>query len=147
VREALEELRRLDPDGGVLVQPQLGGVEVIVGGARDPAFGPLVLVGLGGVLVEVLRSSVVRLAPIDEREAAAALRSLRGFQVLTGVRGRPAADVDALVRTVVGVSRLMAAVPGVAELDLNPVLASPGGAVAVDVRVRMSRDRAFLHGG
>jgi acetyltransferase len=147
VRDVFEELRRLDPDGAVLVQPQLGGVEVIVGGARDPAFGPLVLVGLGGVLVEVLGSTVVRLAPIDEREAAAALRSLRGFDVLTGVRGRPAADLDALVRTVSGVSQLMAAVPGVAELDLNPVLASPDGAVAVDVRVRMSRDRAFTHGG
>jgi hypothetical protein len=135
LRAAARELLEGRPDARVLVQPEASGVEVIVGGFRDPQFGPVVVAGLGGVLVEVLGDSVLRLAPVDEDEAAAALRSLRGFPLLAGARGSEAADLDALAGAVAGVSRLLAAVPEVTELDLNPVLASPRGATAVDVRI------------
>lgn len=135
VRAAAGALLALDEQAGVLVQPMASGVEVVVGALRDPALGPVVMVGLGGVLVEVLRDVAFVLAPVGAVEARAAIESLRGFALLTGVRGQPPADLDALVATVVAASRLVAAVPEVAELDLNPVLAGPGGAVAVDVRI------------
>jgi acyl-CoA synthetase (NDP forming) len=135
VRAAARDLLRLDPDGRVLIQAQRVGEEVIIGGLRDPQAGPVVMVGLGGVLVEVLADVVFRMAPIDAEEAAAALRSLRGYPVLAGARGRPGVDLDALARTLASASRLLAAVGEIAELDLNPVLASPHGATAVDLRI------------
>ncbi len=133
---AAADLLRLDPSGRVLVQDQLDGVEVIVGGYADAGLGPVLLVGLGGVHVEVLRDTAFRLAPVDADEAAAVLRGLRGFPLLGGARGRAPVDLPALARLVAAASRLLAAVPEVAELDLNPVIASPAGAAAVDVRVR-----------
>jgi hypothetical protein len=135
VRAAAEALLELDPRARVLVQPMAAGTELVVGALRDPALGPVVMVGFGGVLVEVLRDVAFRLAPVSEAEVEAAIASLRGFKLLTGVRGRPAADLRALARTVVAASQLIACLPGVAELDLNPVLAGPAGAVAVDVRI------------
>jgi acyl-CoA synthetase (NDP forming) len=135
LRAAVRELLALDGGARVLLQAQCSGEEVIVGGFRDAQAGPVVMVGLGGVFVEVLADVVFRLAPIDEQEAAEALAALRGHPVLAGVRGRPGVDLGALATTLAGVSRLLDAVPEVAELDLNPVLATPQGATAVDVRV------------
>jgi acyl-CoA synthetase (NDP forming) len=135
VRAAARDLLRLDPDGRVLIQAQRAGEEVIIGGLRDPQAGPVVMVGLGGVLVEVLADVVFRMAPIDAEEAAAALRSLRGYPVLAGARGRPGVDLDALATTLASASRLLVAVGEISELDLNPVLASSDGATAVDLRI------------
>jgi acetyltransferase len=135
VRAAAAHLLGLDPAGRVLVQARATGEEAIVGGYRDAQLGPVVMAGLGGVLVEALADTVFRVAPIDEEEAATAWRSLRGWRILAGMRGRPAADLGALAATLAGASRLLAAVPVIRELDLNPVLASPAGAVAVDVRI------------
>jgi acyl-CoA synthetase (NDP forming) len=135
VRAAAAELLALDDEARVLVQPMAAGTELVVGALRDPALGPVVMVGFGGVLVEVLRDVAFRLAPVTEREAIEAIESLRGFPLLTGVRGRPAADVRAVAATVVAASQLIACVPQVDELDLNPVLAGPAGALAVDVRI------------
>jgi acetyltransferase len=135
VAAAASELLEIDAGGRLLVQPMLDGTEVIVGGFRDPEFGPVVMVGLGGVFVEVLRDVAFRLAPIDAAEAQEAIESLRGFPLLAGARGAEPADLEALARTVAGASQLLAAVPQVAELDLNPVMARPDGVAAVDVRV------------
>lgn len=135
VRAAATALLALDPEAGVLVQPMLTGIEVVIGGLRDPELGPVVMVGLGGVLVEVLADVAFRVAPITEAEAAAAIESLRGYPLLTGARGRERADLQALAKTVAGASQLIAAVPDIAELDLNPVLAGPRRAAAVDVRI------------
>ena len=104
------------------------GVEMIVGVSRDPDFGPMLAVGLGGVLVEVLDDVVLSPAPVDATEAAEMLRALRGRRILDGVRGEPPADVDALVGLLVAVSELAAAACGVLEaLDLNPVIVHPRG--------------------
>ena len=135
VRVAVRDLLRLDPDGRVLIQAQRAGEEVIIGGLRDPQAGPVVMVGLGGVLVEVLADVVFRMAPIDAEEAADALRSLRGYPVLAGARGRPEVDLDALARTLASASRLLVAVGEISELDLNPVVASSDGATVVDLRI------------
>jgi len=111
------------------------GVELIVGAKRDPRFGAIVLVGLGGVYAEILDDVAVALAPIDESEAERLVGSLRGAPLLEGARGRPTLDVAAAADAVAAVSRAAAACAAVAELDVNPLLVLPSGAVALDARV------------
>ena len=114
---------------GVRVERMAGpGVELIVGVSRDPDFGPMIGVGLGGVLVELLDDFVFSPAPVDAVEAREMLRNLRGQRILDGLRGAPAADVDALVRLLVAVSEFAAAAGETLEaLDLNPVIVHPRG--------------------
>jgi acyl-CoA synthetase (NDP forming) len=112
-----------------------GNAELIVGIARDPQFGPLVLVGTGGVLVEVLRDSQLALTPIGPRAAEALLRRLRGWPLLAGVRGRPPLAIDTVAAIVSRVSWLAHEQRDrLAELDINPLIVSSDGAVAVDAR-------------
>lgn len=108
---------------GVIVTPMSGnGVEVIAGIARDPQFGPVLMVGLGGVLVEVLKDVSFRVAPATERDVRAMLAELKGYRLLEGFRGSGPADVDALVSLLVRLSRLpFAPGPRIKELDLNPI--------------------------
>ncbi|MEA2632542.1 MAG: hypothetical protein QOE66_2761 [Chloroflexota bacterium] len=118
---------------GLLVEPMApAGVELIVGLQRDPQFGPAVLVGLGGVLAEVLDDVSIRLAPIDHDAAGQMLDDLRGAAILRGVRGRPPVDRPALVSMLVALGQLGVERPDVLEVDLNPVIASAHGALAVD---------------
>jgi acetyl-CoA synthetase len=141
--ELLEQGRRLDRrigEGiglhGLLVEPMLpAGLELIVGLKRDPQFGPLVLVGLGGVLAELLDDVAVELAPIDPATAGAMLDRLRGARLLAGWRGRPDADRAALVEFLVAVARLGWARPALLEIDLNPVIAGTHGIMAADALV------------
>jgi acyl-CoA synthetase (NDP forming) len=109
--------------------------EVIVGCRRDPRFGPLVLVGLGGLYAEVLRDVAVALAPAGPDELEALIRSLRGASLLTGARGRPALDIAAVAGAAGALSRLAAAHPEIAEIEVNPLLALPDGAIGLDARV------------
>jgi len=119
---------------GVLVQAMAQGTtELVIGLQRDPTFGPVVMVGLGGVLIEVFKDVVFRAAPVTEAEALRMLDELKSRAVLDGVRGAPPVDRTAVARMVSAVSRLGAAAgPRLRELDLNPVLAGPQGATAVD---------------
>lgn len=110
------------------------GVEVIVGSQQDPRFGPVVLVGLGGVFTEVLADVAFALAPVSADTAKALLTSLRGAPLLMGARGRSPVDLDALAEVVVSVSRVAEVHPEIAELEVNPVLASAVGCVALDAR-------------
>ncbi|GAB6984973.1 acetate--CoA ligase family protein [Nocardioides pyridinolyticus] len=111
------------------------GVELIVGSVRDPKFGAVVLVGLGGVFAEVLGDVACAIAPVSADAARSLLLSLHGAPVLLGARGRPPVDLDALAEVVARVSRLAAAHPELAELELNPVLAGPSGVLALDARI------------
>jgi acetyl coenzyme A synthetase (ADP forming)-like protein len=125
---------------GVLVQPMIhGGVEVLVGVTHDPRFGPLVAFGSGGVDVEVWRDVQFRLAPLTDVDADEMIRTLRGFPLLQGHRGRAPADLLALRDLVLRISRLAESVPEIAELDLNPVMALPSGqgCRVVDARIRV----------
>jgi acyl-CoA synthetase (NDP forming) len=115
-----------------------GGVELIVGSVRDPRFGPVVMVGLGGIFTEVLGDTACAIAPVSAAAARELLLSLRGAPVLRGARGRAPVDLDALAEVVARVSVLAAAHPEVAELELNPVLAGPAGVLALDARVVLS---------
>ncbi|MFB7332983.1 acetate--CoA ligase family protein [Streptomyces adustus] len=141
VRDAYRELTEIAryedvPLDGVLVcQMVERGVEMVVGVTHDDLFGPTVTVGLGGVLVEVLRDTAVRVPPFGEDQARTMLTELRGRALLDGVRGRPPADVDALVEVVLRVQRMALELGGeLAELDINPLLVLPQGqgAVALD---------------
>jgi len=122
---------------GFLVQEMVQGVEMIVGVREDPLYGPFMVAGLGGVLVEVLHDVAIRLLPVDEAEAGAMLRALKGAPLLGAFRGRPARDVAALTRAMAGLSRLfLEHRPFLRDLEINPlmVLAEGQGVRAVDVR-------------
>ena len=121
---------------GVSVQAMAEpGVEVIIGVSRDPQFGPLLMFGLGGVLVEVLGDVAFRVAPLTERDAAEMVREIKGYPILEGHRGGPPADVAAIERALLDLSRFADERPDVSEIDLNPIIAHTRGLTAVDARV------------
>jgi acyl-CoA synthetase (NDP forming) len=120
------------------------GVETIVGVTHDPSFGPLVLFGLGGTTAELLGDRTLRILPLTDVDAHDLVRSLRGSPLLFGYRGRPEVDVGALEELLLRVGRLAEDVPEVAEMDLNPVVVTADGAVAVDVKVRVAPPIAAL---
>jgi acetyltransferase len=135
VRAAVADLLGLAEGAGVLLQRQHEGFELLVGGLRDPEFGPVVMAGLGGVLVEAWRDVQMAVAPVGEADAVALLRSLRGAAIFSGLRGSPPVDLAPVADVIVRISDLMVGNPNIAELDLNPVLAGATGCVAVDWRV------------
>jgi acetyl coenzyme A synthetase (ADP forming)-like protein len=149
---AFDEIRasvsRAKPDArfdGVTVEPMVaGGIETIVGMTRDPLFGPVVLFGLGGVAVELLRDVAVRVAPITDRDAEEMVGEIRGAPLLDGYRGAPPVDKASLLDLLHRVSRLAVDHPEIVELDLNPVVAFPGEkpALVLDARVRIAASAA-----
>jgi len=124
------------PEGWLVQEMVSGGREVIVGAVRDPALGPMVMAGVGGIAVEVFRDVAFRRAPVPEAEARRMLGELRGASLLGPFRGRPAVDLDALAGVVARIAALAAAEPRLLELDANPVMALPDRAVVVDARIR-----------
>lgn len=146
VREAFSAMRaRLAARGldhamrGVLVQRMISrGVETFVGATRDPSFGPILGFGIGGVNVELWKDVVFRVAPLRDTDARAMIDQIRGRALLDGFRGGPRADREAIADVLLRVGRLLADHPQVVELDINPLLASEDGAVAVDARIRVA---------
>lgn len=114
-------------DGFTVQEMVTDAVEMIVGIKRDPTFGPTVLVGSGGILVEIMGDSALRVAPFDRVQAEAMVKELAGYPLLAGARGKPPADVDALVDALVNISALAVACPEIAELDVNPLMVLPEG--------------------
>ena len=140
--EILASVRRHAPAAridGILVQPLVRrDLELIVGGRRDPLFGPTVVVGLGGIFVELLQDSAVALAPVDVAAARGLLDRLRGRALLDGFRGAPGIDVGQVAEAVARVSELLADHPErIAELDVNPLVVSDGRLVAVDALITL----------
>ena len=120
---------------GVLVASMIEGVETVIGVKRDAVFGPVVMFGLGGVYVEVLKDVTLRLAPVDHAGALEMIHTIKGFPLLAGARGRPAVDLDALADALVAMSRFGAAHPDVASAEINPFIALPKGGMAVDALI------------
>ncbi len=121
---------------GVSVQQMARkGIEVIIGMSKDPQFGPVIMFGLGGVLVEVLKDVSFRIVPLTRVDARDMIQEIKGYPILKGVRGQEPADVPALEQLIVKVSRFVEKHPEVKELDLNPIFAYKDGAVAVDARI------------
>jgi len=147
VREAYQRIlasaRRHTPDvqveGVIVTGMAQEGVELIVGGRRDPVFGPVVMVGSGGIYTEVLRDAAVRVLPLVPGEADALVRSLRGYPLLAGARGRPVADVAAVAACLESVGRIMMEHPEIEEIEINPLRVFPEGqgAVPLDALMRV----------
>jgi acetyltransferase len=150
VRDTYEDLvaraHRYQPDAsilGVQIQEMLdldASTETIVGVTRDPQFGPLVMFGLGGIFVEVLEDTAFRVAPVSETEARAMTDEIDAAPLLRGARGRDPVDADALVDTIQRISQLVMDYPAITELDINPVVASPDGVSAVDLRLTLDME-------
>ena len=136
IRDALAKKQPGAKFEGVAVQPMAKpGLELIAGIVRDERFGPLIVVGLGGIFVELLKDTALRLAPVDAKEARAMLLSLRGAALLHGVRGGAAVDLDAIAEAIARLSEFAAATPEIKEMDLNPIVAYPSGIITLDARI------------
>jgi acyl-CoA synthetase (NDP forming) len=109
--------------------------EVVIGMTKDPTFGAALMFGLGGIFVEVLEDVVFRIAPISRSDAHDMIREIKAYKILTGVRGNPPADIDALVNILRIVSELVVHYPAISQLDLNPVIVDAQGAKIVDARI------------
>ncbi len=138
-KEMLERVAEAAPNAkidGVAIQSMAKqGTEIIVGSTTDPQFGPVLMFGLGGVFVEVLKDVAFRVVPLEERDAKQMVREIKGLPILQGVRGQEPADLEAIEALILRVSDFIEAHPEIAELDLNPVFAYSDGALAVDARI------------
>ena len=132
VREAGHE-----PTGFLVQRMAPPGVELLLGVAHDPLFGPVIACGAGGVTAEVMKDVAVRITPLTNIDARGMLRSLRTYRLLEGFRGAPPVDVGAVESLLLRLSAMVEAHPEVAEMDCNPVIVGPDGAVVVDARVRV----------
>jgi acetyltransferase len=150
VREAhanmLANVRRARPDAriqAVSVQPMValpGGIELIIGAKKDPVFGPVIMVGVGGIAAELFHDRALGLPPLNERLALHMLQSLRAWPLVTGYRGRePIADVDCLIEVMLRVAQLVTDFPEIGELDANPVLVRGRQAIVLDARIVVDR--------
>lgn len=136
--EAYDQMKRMAQGNfsGVLVQKMVsGGKEVILGGKQDPSFGPVVLFGLGGIYVEVLKETSLRVAPINRFEAEEMISELKGTSILKGIRGERPSDRDALIDNLLRLSQLMVDFPEIEGIDINPVMVMERGTLAVDARI------------
>ena len=142
LRQQLSKMATLAVEGYSVERtaPTAQGIELIVGARKDRRFGPIVLIGLGGLYAEILRDVAVALAPVEEEEAADVLLSLRAAPLLQGVRGRPPLDVRAAARAVSALSRVAGSRPEIDELEINPLLVTPDGAVGLDARVVLAHE-------
>jgi acetyltransferase len=137
VRAAFGKLMRSDAEG-VNVQKMLkGGREVVVGFTADPSYGPVMMFGLGGIYVEVLKDVSFAVCPLTDVRAKELIREIRGWPILQGVRGQAGIDEDALIDVLQRLSQLALDRPEIVELEINPVLAFENGAYAIDMRARV----------
>jgi hypothetical protein len=139
VRAALEAMRGIAESDEVLVQPmRTTGVELILGAIQDPQFGPIVMLGAGGVLTDLIEARSLRIAPLMHDDAAAMLEVPELQQLLDGFRGAPAVSRPALIELILRLSWLVDCLPEVAELDLNPVMCAGEALVVVDAKIRIA---------
>ena len=137
----LTNVEKNKPDAeimGVLVEEMAPpSIEVIVGATRNPQFGPVLMFGLGGILVEIIRDVSFRVAPINSSDALEMITELKAYSVLKGYRNQPPADINAMVEILLKVSKLVVERPEIREVDLNPIFVYEKGAKVVDARVSL----------
>jgi acyl-CoA synthetase (NDP forming) len=144
-QDMTRRIRREYPEAkieGVLIQPMVtGGRELIVGGRQDRQFGPVVLVGLGGIFVEIFGEVSVRVAPISRREASEMIDELRGAAIFKGARGLKPSDIESVVEVLLRLSQLLCDLPEIQEMDINPlrVFQQKEGCLALDVRMILKK--------
>jgi len=121
---------------GIAVQPMAkAGTEIIMGMIQDNQFGPVLMFGLGGVLVEILKDVAFRVVPLQERDAKEMIEEIKGYKLLEGYRGSEPVDISFLEQTIMKLSEFVDSTPEIAELDMNPVFAYSNGAMVVDARI------------
>lgn len=133
--QAWQRLSSISESRGVIVQEMRSGIELALGAKRDAQFGPVVMFGLGGILIELMQDVSFRVAPIDLAEAQRMIREIKGYRLLTGFRGRPAVDQDKLAEILVNLGYLAAENSEIEEIDLNPVMANGQRIEAVDAKI------------
>ena len=114
------------------------GVELIVGARMDPSFGPIVMCGLGGIYVEVMKDVSFRGLPLDRREVITMIKEIKSYPILLGVRGEKKKDIDSLVDTILKVGPSFSRCPSISDIEINPLVVHERGAKAVDVRILLS---------
>lgn len=128
---------------GVNIQQMVNdGKQTILGMSHDATFGPMIMFGLGGIYVEVLKDVIFRIAPLTERDAREMVTSIRSYKLLAGARGEKPVDIDAVVDAILRMSQLVTDFPEIAEMDINPLVAMPedkGGAIALDSRIALKK--------
>lgn len=137
--EIINNIKKYNPKAnivGISVQKMAPpGIEVIIGMTKDAQFGPVIMFGLGGILVEVLKDVSFRIVPLTKRDAAEMITEIKGFPILKGYRGQEPADISYLEDLIVKISDFVDQNPEIKELDLNPIFAYKNGAIAVDARI------------
>ncbi len=145
IEEAYDQVKKITPGDSsrVLIQKMVsGGKEVILGGKWDPSFGQVVLFGLGGIYVEVLQETSLRIAPINRFEAEEMISELKSTAVLKGIRGEPPSDRDSLIENLLRLSQLITDFPEIEGIDINPLIVLEKGAIAVDARILLKSTEA-----
>lgn len=135
-----QRMMRIKETTGILLQPMLSGVELFVGAKFEPKFGHMVLCGLGGIFIEVLKDIKISLAPVSMIEAREMINGLKGRAILDGVRGQKGINKEKFAEIIVRVSHLVRTARDISEMDLNPLLATPSGVIAVDARIRVEKE-------
>ena len=129
--EIIENAKKFKPsakiDGVIIERMAKRGVEVILGGVRDPNFGPICMFGLGGTFVEAMRDVTFRIAPMWEISAEIMIRTIKAYRILKGIRGAPPCDIDAIKDCILRLSQMLTEQPEIAELDINPLIVYPEG--------------------
>jgi acetyltransferase len=134
-----ERLMELPEVTAVMIQPMLSGTELFIGAKYEKRFGHVVLCGLGGIFVEVLKDVASGLAPLSKNEALSMIRSLRGYKIIQGTRGQASIDEEQYADIIVRLSTLLRFAPEIKEMDINPLLATSKGIIAVDARIRIEK--------
>ncbi|MDP3352134.1 MAG: acetate--CoA ligase family protein, partial [Flavobacteriaceae bacterium] len=137
--EAFESLMLIKDANGVLIQQMKKGMELFIGAKREPGFGHMILCGMGGVFIEILKDTSVRLAPISEKDSLIMIEELKAFPILKGIRNQPGIDIKALAQYIRNISTLVSIAPEIAELDLNPLLGNSKEIIAVDARILIEK--------
>jgi acyl-CoA synthetase (NDP forming) len=137
IREEYARMMALPGVTAVLMQKMISGIELFCGATRENRFGHLVMAGMGGIFIEVFRDVATALAPVGDEEARSMIRSLRSYKIINGTRGASGVNEEAFVRVITSISDLLSAAPEIAEMDINPLLGTPEGIVAVDARIRI----------
>jgi acetyl-CoA synthetase (ADP-forming) len=142
--EIFKKVRKQYPDAiihGVSVQKMVRpGTEVIVGTSKDPQFGPVIMFGLGGIFVEVLKDVSFRIIPLGRKDALEMIEEIKGYPLLQGYRGKEPADISALVDIILKISKFIEENPQIKELELNPIFVYRNRAIAVDARIFLEKD-------
>jgi acetyltransferase len=139
VLEEFERMMKIKDTHAVLLQQMLRGTELFAGAKRESGYGHVVLCGLGGIFVEVLKDVSSALVPVSSQEASVMIQSLKGYKIIQGVRGQKPINEEAFVEAICRLSSLLEAAPEIAEMDINPLLGNENGVTAVDARIRIEK--------